>query len=308
MDAARIRPERGLPRRRLLSTFAVTVAGLGTIGAGATWSRPQSAGRAAPATMDPSTPAPPSPTPDLFAEARTRIEAYVRDTGGRTTVAVRDQVAGTELTVGDRRFQTASIVKVDILAALLLREQDARRELNAADRERARSMIVVSDNAAASALYQQVGRVAGLITANRAFGLRETTPDPHWGQTTTTAADQVRLLAAITATSGPLDLAGRQLLLELMSQVQADQRWGITAAVSPETTDTYVKNGWVQVDSDGGRWQVNSIGRLVEPGHDWLIAVLSDHHATASDGVRMVERVAEYTLRELRGLAAVTVP
>jgi beta-lactamase class A len=294
----------------VLSSIAAALTGLGTVGAGLIWRRPDPIGVAAPATGTRAARlAPlPSPTPDLLAAVRVRIETYLRETAGRITVAVRDQVTSTELTVGSRRFETASIVKVDILAALLLRQQRQRdRELSDADRQRVRSMIVNSDNDAATALFQTIGGAAGLTAANRTFGLRETTSDPHWGLTTTTAADQVRLLAAITA-AGPLSARSRQQLLELMGQVQDDQRWGITAAINPASTNSYVKNGWLQDETDGNRWKVNSIGRLVEPGHDWLIAVLSDHHATQRAGIQMVEGVAEYTLRELRGLPAVTVP
>jgi hypothetical protein len=58
------------------------------------------------------------------------------------------------------------------------------------------------------------------------------------------------------------------------------------------------------VAADGGRWQVNTIGRLVEPGHDWLVAVLSHHHTTRAAGVRMVEAIARLALGELRAIPA----
>ena len=66
----------------------------------------------------------------------------------------------------------------------------------------------------------------------------------------------------------------------------------------------YVKNGWDTADVDGGRWLVNSIGRIVEARHDWLIAVLSDHHVSQKEGVRVVEKAATYVLKELRTATA----
>ncbi|MEV0216423.1 hypothetical protein [Micromonospora sp. NPDC050695] len=76
----------------------------------------------------------------------------------------------------------------------------------------------------------------------------------------------------------------------------------------PGSRDTYVKNGWDNVDADGGRWLVNSIGRIVKPGHDWLIAVLSDHHVSQKDGVRVVEKAASYVLQEMRAATAHDAP
>ncbi|MFC6021795.1 serine hydrolase [Plantactinospora solaniradicis] len=292
---------RGLGRREVLVSAATTLAGLGVLGTGL--ARRWADGSAATPVPGPTaTPARPSPTPDHQAIARARVERYLKGVGGRVGLAVRDRVTGLELTVGARRFQTASIVKVDILATLLLRRQAQGRALSQAERQLARSMIVVSDNDAASSLWRTIGYRAGLSAANRTFGLRETTPNSSWGMTTTTAADQLRLLASIIGPTGPLDGDGRDLLLGLMRQVHRDQRWGITAAAGAESTASYVKNGWTTIDADQGRWLVNSVGRITEPGRDWLIAVLSDRHASQSAGIKLVERVARYALTELRAV------
>ncbi|GIF77066.1 hypothetical protein Asi02nite_65840 [Asanoa siamensis] len=206
------------------------------------------------------------------------------------------------LAVGATRFQTASIVKVEILAALLLRARQRDQQVSDADRRLAKKMIVLSDNAAATALYRRIGGKSGLQSANEAFGLRESTPNASWGLSTTTAADQVRLLASLLDEDGPLGDEDRRFIFDAMSQVDQTQAWGVRAAADPRTTGVYVKNGWDTVADDQDRWQVNTIGRLVEPGHDWLVAVLSNHHRNQAAGVRIVETVLRYTLRELRAL------
>ncbi|MEV4760809.1 serine hydrolase [Micromonospora sp. NPDC049559] len=301
----------GVRRRRVLGSVALALAGAGVAGGGVLWRWTEADGESVPRT-DATTPAPrtptPSPTPDYLGAARSRVAAYLTETGGRITVAVQDRLTDLELAVGTRRFATASIVKVDILAAVLLRAQQRRRSISSADRQRARKMITISDNDSATALFGTAGGVDGLNTANRTFGLRETKPSVHWGMSTTTASDQIRLLTAITAEDGPLTAQNRELIFDLMSEVVEEQDWGITAAAGPQTTERYVKNGWVPIDADAGRWEVNSIGRLVEPGHDWLVAVLSDHHKTQAAGVQMVEKVAKYTLNQLRAVPPVTVP
>jgi beta-lactamase class A len=167
------------------------------------------------------------------------------------------------------------------------------------DRSDAKKMITASDNVAATALYRRIGGKSGLTTANKAFGMTETAPEAGWGITTTTAADQIRLLTSLTDEKGPLDAASRSYLFDLMTQVEADQAWGVSAA-RLATTQVYLKNGWDTFGVDGDRWQVNTIGRLVEPGHDWLVAVLSNHDKTQADGIKKVEAVAKYAVDELR--------
>ncbi|MGN5377662.1 serine hydrolase [Streptomyces lasalocidi] len=90
----------------------------------------------------------------------------------------------------DTAYDTASIVKVDILAAVLLQAQDAGRELTAQERAHAEPMIKQSDNAAADALWRQIGQADGLAAANKRLGLTSTTSGPggRWGLTWTTAA------------------------------------------------------------------------------------------------------------------------
>ena len=229
-------------------------------------------------------------------QAKSRLEAFVEATGGRMSVAVLDRISGARLASGTKRFATASIVKVDILAALLL--SDAT--LTGSRRDLATSMITVSDNDAASRLFDVIGGVRGLTAANRVLGLRETAPAAAWGETTTTAADQIRLLAAITNGKGPLSEPARRLVLELMRDVVDEQSWGVSAAAKPPGSGVWVKNGWVPVGDDAGRWIVNSIGRIVEKGHDWLVAVLSDHHPSQDKGIAAVENAAQLAVAELR--------
>jgi beta-lactamase class A len=259
-------------------------------------------------TISPAAPVAVTPAVDRLAEARVRIEAYVKRSGGHLAVAVLDRRSEASVTVGSRRFQTASIVKVNILAAVLLRAQRRGRDLTSSARRLAASMITVSDNDAASTLWRQIGGAPGLAAANRTLGLRETRPNVHWGMTTTTAADQIRLLTALTTPGGPLSPENQRFLLDLMGRVDVDQSWGIPAAAGQDATRSYVKNGWVTVAEDHDRWLVNSIGRITEPDHDWLVAILSDHQVSRRAGIQVVEKAAKYALRELRTAARLAPP
>ncbi|MET7952263.1 serine hydrolase [Micromonospora sp. NPDC005324] len=219
---------------------------------------------------------------------------------GHLAMAMLDRQGGARVTVDVRKFQTASIVKVNILAALLLREQMRNRDLSSGARRLAEAMIVASDNDAASTLWREIEGQRGLAAANRTLGLRETRPNTQWGLTTTTAADQIRLLTVMTTPNGPLKTPNCRFILELMGRVNPDQQWGVTAGAEANNIESYVKNGWTTVTEDNNRWLVNSIGRIVEPDRDWLIAVLSDHHVSQEEGIRVVENATRYALRQLR--------
>ncbi|PWI44920.1 serine hydrolase [Streptomyces sp. ICBB 8177] len=213
---------------------------------------------------------------------------------GRLSVAVRDLdtgVSGRYSTADGHRFVSASVVKVDILVTLLLQAQERHRPLTDRERQLCGLMIQDSDNDAASTLWSELG-AAAVTRTNQALGLRSTTAGtgPAWGLTTTTADDQLRLLAAIMTPASPLTASSRQYAVSLMRAVRADQRWGVSAAADPGTVSG-LKNGWLPRSGDG-LWVVNSVGEVRHGGHRLLIAVLSDGQPSQQAGISLVETTA----------------
>jgi beta-lactamase class A len=217
------------------------------------------------------------------------------------SVAVRDNRTGEVFAHrGTTRFETASVVKVDVLAALLLRAQGEKRSLTATERALARRMITVSDNAATSALYRRIGRGAGLTRANARLGLTRTVPSPSsWGLTRTTTLDQVALMSEFRDSRGPLWSGNRAYGTTLMRSVVAGQRWGVSAPARPGEK-VALKNGWLPRSTEGRRWIVNSVGRVTGPDVDVSIAVLSHGSRTQAAGIATVEEVARLTRVHLR--------
>ena len=102
-------------------------------------------------------------------------------------------------------YVTASAVKVDILATLLLQNQRAHRTMTAAQRADADIMIRYSDNKAADRLFTYVGGAAGLNAANRRLKLGDTEAIDAkcldllcWSLTETTATESTKVAAADT--------------------------------------------------------------------------------------------------------------
>ncbi|MFG3545894.1 serine hydrolase [Streptomyces sp. NPDC047725] len=230
------------------------------------------------------------------AGANTAVE---RPSKARVTAAVLSLDGGSRkplLQGEDAPYDTASIVKVDILATLLLQAQDAGRHFTAQERALAEPMIRNSDNAATNALWREIGGAPGLEAANKRMGLTSTKggPGTKWGLTQTTASDQIRLLlsvfdsAATSRTDSPLNEDSRAYIRTLMTRVASDQAWGVSAVSGP---DYALKNGWLQRTASG-LWDVNSVGRVTVDGHRYLVAVLSDGSVSMSDGVSAVERAA----------------
>src|SRR6185369_9101558 len=208
------RARRGVSRRQLFLLTSLSVVGFGSGVAYAEISPPLSADAdpaAGPGAPGTARSAPSARSSLAVARAKPQLEQYVQRVGGRLSIAVVDRVTGAQLSVGTRKFTTASIVKVDILAALLLQHSKRGTTLTADERNLATKMITISDNDAATQLFDTVGGVPGLTAANKTFGLRETAPTPDWGSTTTTASDQVRLLQTLTGPQSPLNASSREL-------------------------------------------------------------------------------------------------
>jgi hypothetical protein len=245
---------------------------------------------------------PPSPSPsvsqaadDPWKKALTdRLKAL--DKGGATlSVAVLDLSDGRTAQYNVRpglTYDTASIVKVDILATLLLQAQDEGRELTSGEKAYAVPMIVDSDNAAATSLWKIIGSSDGLNAANKRLGLTGTTAgtDGLWGLTQTTAADQMTLLTDVFGSASELTADSQSYIRDLMGRISDGQSWGVSAA--GDTTG--LKNGWLQRTATG-LWDINSIGDVTIGGDPCLLAVLSVGSTGMNTGVSLVENAAKAT-------------
>jgi len=226
------------------------------------------------------------------------MTAYLAGRAGTVLAAVYDMRTGQTWTLGRGQPQaTASIVKVDILEALLAGNPDG---LSAADQALAQSMIEDSDNDAATALWNAAGGPGGLVAYNASAGLRQTTPSaclacagfpwPGWGLTTTTPADQVLLLRQLLA--GPLlSRADRDYAMSLMENVEPGQRWGVSAGV-PAGERVALKNGWVPLTAADGNWQINSEGWVSGGGRNYLVAVLASGNPSERYGIDTIDALS----------------
>ncbi|GAB2947496.1 serine hydrolase [Streptomyces pseudoechinosporeus] len=341
MDPQRVRRPGARPswRRPLLYTGVASIVLVGVTASGSSYVRAQAPGglvsssaapsagtQAAEASRTPEaavesvaaavSPTPtPTPTVDRDALLAEAMESVAVEDGAEVSVAVLDPESGESAVYGDGTFDTASIVKVDILAALLLQAQDAGRELTASEKTYATVMIKNSDNVSASKLWDVIGRAEGLAAANERFGLSGTEGGDGalWGLTQTTAVDQLTLLEQVFGDDSELSEASRAYLRGLMGDIAVGQDWGVSAVGSDEPDGSVepdgsagsagsgfaLKNGWLP-RSQTGLWDINSIGRVTVDGHAYLVAALSKGNSTKVKGISLVEAAAKAAVSSLR--------
>jgi hypothetical protein len=233
---------------------------------------------------------------------------YLQGREGVAQVAVYNRLTHRTyvLSNGSNTQYTASIVKVSILAMWLRSYQQQHKKIPEqvpySIKFIAEQMIKLSDNAAATALFYFGGGCDALTKFNRLVPLKatkvgcETATYYGWGNTETTARDQVALMK-VFAYGKPRHVLGedaRAYGLHLMESVDPTQRWGIScgpwgtacptdAMSSPQPVPgvtVALKNGWKTLPTcpppiDKCPWQVNSTGWVKGDGRDYVLTVLT---------------------------------
>ncbi len=248
-----------------------------------------------------------SSRPALAARLTSGIRAALRGRVSFVAVGVDDPGQGLDCWLhSSEHFDSASVVKVTILGALLRKAMDQHRYLTGTEAALARAMITRSDNLAASDLWAELGHRYLQHFLDLA-GMKHTIlgPDGAWGLTEITAYDEVLLLRLLLHPNRVLDTASRDYALNLMAQVIGSQRWGIPVG-APTSLTVHVKNGWLPLPTHG--WRIHSIGCFTGRGGGYIIVVLTLDNPTMAYGIATVEAVAKVINHDLNPKAKSVVP
>ncbi|MET9729783.1 serine hydrolase [Streptomyces sp. NPDC006458] len=234
----------------------------------------------------------------LAAKLKADITAAVNARGGTIAVGVYDRSTRTICTLRPTvRYDSASVVKATVLAALLYDTQKQGRGLTDREKSLATAMITKSDNASTTTLWKQLGltKIKSFLTA---AGMTHTVlgANGYWGLTQITVTDEQKLLKLLTAPGTVLTDGRRAYALKLMSQVISSQRWG-TPYGAPSTVTKALKNGWLPRSTNG--WRVHSIGAFKGNGHDYFISVLTHGNSTMDYGIGTIQNIAKVVHRDL---------
>ena len=224
------------------------------------------------------------------------LRGYLAARAGHITAAAYDINTGrTYLYRPGVREQTASIVKVDILATLL-HERQRSGGLSGTEQGIAQGMIEESDNDDATDLWNAEGGAGAVQAFDDEAGMTQTSANVAWGLTTTTPRDQLRLLRLVMLPNRLLTASSRGYEYELMRQVIPSEDWGVSAGVGPGAR-VALKNGWLPLP---GGWQVNSIGQITGSGRRYLLAVMTDGDPSEGYGIDTIERISAAAWQALR--------
>lgn len=209
----------------------------------------------------------------------------------RFTASVHDHRTGCSYGLNPGlEVTTASVIKAQVLAGLLLQAQDAGRPLTAGEAEDITLMMQYSHNAPpASRLYAAVGGAAGMESIDGRFGISGTIHRDRYGATLSTARDRTVLVEQLLTGGGPLGEAAVSLAWTTMSEVTPVQSWGITAGL-PTGHQAALKNGFYPSRLSG--WRVGTTGVVRDPhGGTYAVTVLTDRNPTESAGISLVEAI-----------------
>ncbi|MEU9288510.1 serine hydrolase [Streptomyces sp. NPDC048275] len=234
----------------------------------------------------------------LAAKLQKDITAALTSRKGTVAVGLYDRTTKTSCSLrGSTAYDSASVVKVTVLATLLWDAKKHNRYLTSREQSLATAMITKSDNASTSTLWKQLGvtKVKGFLTA---AGMTQTKPgaNGYWGLTQITVRDEQKLLRLITAKNSVLSDNSRAYILKLMGKVISSQCWGTPAGV-PSGVSVHVKNGWLSRSTHG--WRVHSVGTFKGGGHDYMITVLTHGNSTMNYGINTIQGVAKVIHKDL---------
>lgn len=189
----------------------------------------------------------------------------------------------------DKKYKTASIVKVAVAMLLLHEKEEDQEELTDEEEDLLSEMILSSDNEAASSLLDDsLGGYESLQTLFDELDMGGTKVDAdNWGNTTTTTKDQMKLLQKLYLSSQYLTEESQDYIIDLMSHIDREQSWGVYAGSS----NVSLKNGWLDDEMNGinEEWIVSSIGKVTRGDNSYLAVALSDKNPTIEEGSQIIE-------------------
>jgi beta-lactamase class A len=224
----------------------------------------------------------------------------------RVTASIQDVRTGCHYRLHhNMRITTASVIKAQVLGAVLLKAQREHRGLDARERHDIHPMIRWSyNNPYVPDLYNDVGGVAGMDRFDHRMHAFHTVNTEEYGATLTTSADRTHIVRRMLYGGGPMRAKYRKIAWHYMSHVTPTQRWGITAGMR-QGWHVALKNGFYPMP--GNQWRVGSTGFLRAPhsGRGYAITVMTDQDHTQVAGIRLVETVVRRIADQLtRGALA----
>jgi beta-lactamase class A len=203
------------------------------------------------------------------------------------------------------QFPLASVAKVLIMLTLLDEEMRQDQSPDGDQMELLRSMITTSDNDSADELWSEIGGGAAVERYLESMGVNgfSMNDDDDWGHSTASPLAVATLLLKL-ATGAALDRNRRDIAVGLLSEVEPDQRWGVSVAF-PDSATIGIKDGWYPDDAG---WWVNSAGVDWSSASPMVMVVMLGDQPSFDDGVAAIESTATLVADAIHANAAAGKP
>ena len=216
---------------------------------------------------------------------------FAADRAGKVSIGIVDEDRHFHGYRANRRYSSASAVKVMLMVAFLRHGDNDDQPLTDADEALLEPMIKRSDNGAATTIRNIVGNDALVRLANRA-GMQRFQPAVSWGASQITARDQAQWMFEIER---HIPKRHREYAMNLLTKIITRQRWGIPPE-RPHGYEIHFKGGWAPSGNPG--WTINQVAQL-DPGgrgDHFSIAILSRQNPSKDYGITTLRGVAEKLL------------
>jgi hypothetical protein len=187
------------------------------------------------------------------------------------------------------QFITGSSIKVFIMSAFFNMIEKQGREPNATEMGWLTIMIENSDNDAASALYNEIGRAAGMSRFLQQIGISDLHPDNDaWGWSLITPLAMVHLLTMLHD-GKVLNDQHRQQAFFWMTHIETDQRNGACLTAPANASFCAMKDGWLP--GPDGLWAANSSGIITVGQETYIVSVYTNGQDQLSDNWDILNHV-----------------
>ncbi len=214
--------------------------------------------------------------------------------GTRFTAAVHDHRTGCSYSLNpDLALTTASVIKAQVLAGVLLAAQEEGRRLTTSEAADIVLMMHYSHNTPpTSRLYVDLGGAPAMEALDERFGIVGTSHTARYGATVSTAEDRTVLIEQLLIGGGPLDVGSVRMAWSVMSKVSDIQSWGLTAGL-PAGYQAALKNGFYP--SRGVGWRLGTTGVVRDPdGGAYAVTVMTDQNRDEFAGIALVEAITRH--------------
>jgi beta-lactamase class A len=219
------------------------------------------------------------------------LAKYLASYGTNVSSVVYDVTRGRYYSYNENTpFILASSSKVSILVSYLWWLESQGRGPNASEIYTLTNMIEHSDNNAAQLLFDRLGGSNGQLAFYKKIGVTGYISSPYgWGWALLPPLGQMQVLTLLQQ-GKILTAHDREFALNLMRNIELDQRMGVGVTLPPGAT-VAMKDGWVPAPN--GLWAINTSGIVTAGGETYIIVVYTANQSDYFGAWNITQRVCK---------------